>query len=90
VIGLHEDDDGDAAVYFGPVQLGTIDGITVKFESRARRPMNSPKPGGELPTRPTASGTAALRFPAVDLWTTRQSMKTKCEKVLPMLPMLPD
>jgi putative transposase len=41
VIGLHEDDDGDAAVYFGPVQLGTIDGVTLKFEPRARRSMNS-------------------------------------------------
>ena len=28
------------------------------------------KPGGGLPTRPTASG-MGLRIPAVDLWTTR-------------------
>jgi hypothetical protein len=38
VIGLHEDDDGNAVVYFGPVQLGSIDGVTLKFESRARPP----------------------------------------------------
>jgi putative transposase len=41
VIGLQEDDDGDAAVYFGPVQLGTIAGVTLKFEPYARRPLSS-------------------------------------------------
>jgi putative transposase len=57
VIGLREDDDGNAAVYFGPVPLGNIDGITLKFEpcarpSRARRPRAScpqgPQPVGSL------------------------------------------
>ena len=37
VVGLHEDEDGNATVYFGPVQLGTIDGVTLKFESCTRR-----------------------------------------------------
>src|SRR6266851_962068 len=41
VIGLHEDDDGDAAVYFGPVQLGTVDGLTLNFEPCARRPLST-------------------------------------------------
>jgi transposase InsO family protein len=41
VIGLHEDDDGNAAVYFGPVELGTIDGVTLKFESSARRAISA-------------------------------------------------
>ena len=41
VIGLHEDDDGDAAVYFGPVQLGTVDGLTLNFEPCARRPLSA-------------------------------------------------
>ena len=41
VIGLHEDNDGDAAVYFGPVQLGTINGVTLKFEPCARPPMSA-------------------------------------------------
>ena len=46
VIGLREDDDGNAEVYFGPMPLGNIDGITLKFEpcarpSRARRPRAS-------------------------------------------------
>lgn len=36
VIGLQEDDDGNARVYFGPVQLGVIDGVTLKLESRAQ------------------------------------------------------
>jgi transposase InsO family protein len=38
VIGLCENDDGDAQVYFGPVHLGTIDGVTLKFQPvRAKR-----------------------------------------------------
>lgn len=57
VIGLREDDDGNAQVYFGPMPLGNIDGITLKFEpcarpSRARRPRAScpqgPQPVGSL------------------------------------------
>jgi hypothetical protein len=36
-----KDDDGDAAVYFGQVQLGTIDGVTLKFEPSARLPIRS-------------------------------------------------
>jgi len=34
VVGLHEDDDGNARVYFGPVELGTINGLGLKFEPR--------------------------------------------------------
>jgi len=41
VIGLHEDDEGNATVYFGPVQLGTIDGLTLKFEPCAAPPLRS-------------------------------------------------
>jgi hypothetical protein len=41
VIGLHEDNDGDAALYFGPVQLGTINGVTLKFEPCARPRMSA-------------------------------------------------
>jgi putative transposase len=37
VIGLQEDDEGDAQVYFGPVQLGSIDAVTLKFEACARQ-----------------------------------------------------
>ena len=33
VIGLAETDDGDAGVWFGPLHLGTIDGVTFKFEA---------------------------------------------------------
>jgi hypothetical protein len=36
LIGLHENEDGDARVYFGAVELGTIDGVTLKFEPCAR------------------------------------------------------
>jgi len=31
VIGMLETDDGDAAVYFGPVPLGIIDGVTLRL-----------------------------------------------------------
>lgn len=31
VIGLMETEDGDAEVYFGPLALGTIDGVTLKL-----------------------------------------------------------
>jgi putative transposase len=41
VIGLRENDDGDAEAYFGPVQLGTIDGVALKFAPSARRPTSS-------------------------------------------------
>jgi len=41
LIGLHEDANSDAALYFGPVQLGTIDGATLKFAPRAPRPLSS-------------------------------------------------
>jgi len=36
VIGLHEDDEGNAQLYFGPVQLGSIDGLALKFEPVCR------------------------------------------------------
>lgn len=32
VIGLCENDNGDAEAYFGPVHLGTIDGVTLKLQ----------------------------------------------------------
>jgi putative transposase len=36
VIGLCENDDGDAKVYFGPVPLGVIDGIKLKLNRDVR------------------------------------------------------
>src|SRR5712691_3491748 len=53
----------------------------------------SSKPRSELPTRPTAAG-IVRRIPAVDLWTTRQSMNQSAKKCYPccrikVLPMLP-
>jgi putative transposase len=41
VVGLHEDNDGNATVYFGPVKLGSIDGVTLKFEPCARPPQRA-------------------------------------------------
>src|SRR5260370_18060823 len=42
----------------------------------------SSKPRSKLPTRPTGAG-IALRIPAVDLWTTRQSMQPSAKKCYP-------
>jgi putative transposase len=46
VIGLQEDDDGNAQAYFGPVELGSIDGVTLKFEACARPPRKAPARSG--------------------------------------------
>ena len=43
VIGLRENDDGNAEAYFGPVHLGTINAVTLKFERR-RRPTRKSNP----------------------------------------------
>ncbi len=58
VIGVHEDDNGDGQVYFGPVQLGTINGLTFKFEPCARRPMSarSRNQGASCPQGPQPLG----------------------------------
>jgi transposase InsO family protein len=37
VIGLREDDQGDATAYFGAVELGTIDGLKLRFAPVCRR-----------------------------------------------------
>jgi transposase InsO family protein len=58
VIGLHEDNDGDAALYFGPVQLGTINSVTLKFEPCARPPMSARvrRPRASCPQGPQPLG----------------------------------
>jgi putative transposase len=61
VIGLIETQDGDAEVYFGPVPLGVIDGVTLKL----MRQRSTAGRGGQPPSL---------------------SSPSKCEKVLPMLP----
>jgi len=37
VTGLAETPEGDAEVWFGPIHLGTIDGVTLKFAPSAGR-----------------------------------------------------
>jgi putative transposase len=37
IIGLCDADNGDAQAYFGPVYLGTIDGVTLKFAPARKR-----------------------------------------------------
>ncbi|MBV8841853.1 MAG: transposase [Bryobacterales bacterium] len=59
VIGLQKDNDGNAEVYFGPVHLGTIDGVTLKLEACARRPIHSrtQEPEASCPQGPQSLGT---------------------------------
>ena len=52
VIGLVETDDGDAEVYFGPLELGLLDGVSLKL----RRPCASTVGrGGQPPSRSSLS-----------------------------------
>jgi transposase InsO family protein len=46
VVGIVETDDGDAEVYFGPLRLGLIDGVTLKL----RRPERSTVGRGGQPS----------------------------------------
>jgi putative transposase len=50
VIGLRENDTGDADVYFGPVHLGTIDGVTLKFAPLAPTRRATDKKAVEIAT----------------------------------------
>ncbi len=65
VIGLVETDDGDAEVYFGPLPLGIIDGVSLKL-IRGHREQGAKVERGGRPPSP--------------------SSPSKCEKVLPILP----
>jgi len=65
VIGLVETDHGDGEVYFGPVPLGIIDGVSLELIRRHRDQGITVGRGGQPPSR---------------------SSPSKCEKVLPMLP----
>ena len=58
VIGLQEDNDGNAEVYFGPVHVGTIDGVTLKFQACARRqiPSRTQAPEASCPQGPQPLG----------------------------------
>jgi len=55
VIGLIETEDGDAEVYFGPVPLGLIDGVSLKL-SRLAPTSSRERRGGQPPSHssPTA------------------------------------
>jgi putative transposase len=55
VIGLQEDNDGDAEVYFGPVRLGRIDAVTLKFEPYGR-PQIARRQGASCPQGPQPLG----------------------------------
>src|SRR5216684_5286293 len=67
--------------------------IEVRAPRSTAAELASAQPQGELPTRPTASEIEPS-IPAVDLWTTRQSMQPSAKKCYPccrlkLLPMLP-
>jgi putative transposase len=50
VIGLIETDDGDAEVYFGPVPLGIIDGVSLKLLRVAPTSSSRERRGGQPPS----------------------------------------
>ena len=50
VIGLMETEDGDAEVYFAPLSLGIIDGVTLKLIRRHRQPGSMVERGGQPPS----------------------------------------
>jgi hypothetical protein len=85
-IGLQEDANGDAALYFGPVQLGTIDGGTLKFAPRAPRPLSSRARNPKASCPQAHSRWDCAKHPGCGLVDNSPEQKAKCEKVLPMLP----
>src|SRR5713226_7825595 len=50
VIGLVETEDGDGEVYFGPLPLGIIDGVTLKLIRRHPDPGSKVERGGQPPS----------------------------------------
>lgn len=56
VVGLSENDEGNAEVYFGPIHLGTIDGVKLKFEPLRSRPGRTRRPPKGCPPRPQPPG----------------------------------
>src|SRR5882757_4226352 len=50
VIGLVETEDGNGEVYFGPVPLGIIDGVTMKLIRRDRDQGPKVERGGQPPS----------------------------------------
>jgi len=60
VVGVVETDDGDAEVYFGPMLLGLIDGVSMKL--RRPKPAGSSTVGreGQPPSRSSPSNSAKV------------------------------
>lgn len=55
VVGVVETDDGDAEVYFGPMMLGLIDGVSLKLLRPDRARSSTAGPGGQPPSRSSLS-----------------------------------
>jgi putative transposase len=55
IVGLVETDDGDAEVYFGPVTLGLIDGVSLKLLRPHRASPSTVRPEGQPPSRSSPS-----------------------------------
>ncbi|MGO9605753.1 MAG: hypothetical protein ACLQAT_20595, partial [Candidatus Binataceae bacterium] len=49
VVGVLETEDGNAEVYFGPVRLGSIDGVTLKLLCANRTQHSPARRGGQPP-----------------------------------------
>ncbi len=50
VVGVLETEDGNAEVYFGPVRLGSIDGVTLKLLCANRTQHSPERRGGQPPS----------------------------------------
>ena len=55
VIGLAETDDGDAQVYFGPMMVGLIDGVSLKLRRRHSADRSTVRREGQPPSRSSPS-----------------------------------
>jgi transposase InsO family protein len=60
VVGVVETDDGDAEVYFGPMMLGRIDGVSLKLLRPDRARSSTVGRGGQPPSRSSLSNSAKV------------------------------
>ena len=60
VVGVVETDDGDAEVYFGPMMLGRIDGVSLKLLRPDRARSSTVGRGGQPPSPSSLSNSAKV------------------------------
>ena len=60
VVGVLETNDGDAEVYFGPMMLGLIDGVSLKLRRPKPAPSSMVQRGGQPPSLSSPSNSAKV------------------------------